>query len=79
MKKIQILGTGCAKCKTLAELAETAVKELGIDGQIEKVTDIKEIMKFGVMTTPALAVDGQVKIVGKVPAISEIKKILSQG
>ena len=77
MKKIQILGTGCAKCKMLAELAEKAVKEAGIDGQIEKITDIKEIMKFGVMTTPALAIDGQVKTVGKLPNMEELKKILS--
>jgi small redox-active disulfide protein 2 len=77
MKKIQILGTGCAKCKTLAERTEQAVKELGLDGQIEKVTDIKEIMKFGVMMTPALVVDGVVKLVGKVPASEEIKAMLS--
>jgi small redox-active disulfide protein 2 len=76
MKKIQILGTGCSKCKKLAENAEAAAKELGIEHQIEKVTDITEIMKFGVMMTPALAVDGKVKIVGKVPSPEEIKNIL---
>jgi small redox-active disulfide protein 2 len=77
MKKIQILGIGCAKCKTLAEHTEKAAKDLGLDCAIEKVTDIKEIMKFGVMVTPALVVDGKVKIAGKVPAIDEIKKMLS--
>lgn len=76
MKKIQILGTGCPKCKTLAENAEAAAKELGIEYELEKVTDINEIMKFGVMMTPALAVDGDVKSVGKVLAIDEIKKTL---
>jgi small redox-active disulfide protein 2 len=77
MKKIQILGTGCPKCKKLAENAETAAKELGIEYDIEKVTDINEIMKFGVMMTPALAVDGQVKCVGKVPSPDDIKAMIS--
>ena len=77
MKKIQILGTGCPKCKKLAENAEAAAKELGIEFEIEKVTDINEIMKFGVMMTPALAVDGEVKVVGKVLSQDEIKKILA--
>ena len=74
--KIQILGTGCSKCKTLFANAEKAVQELGIAAEIVKVTDIKEIMAFGVMMTPALAVDGQVKVVGKVPSPEEIKKLL---
>lgn len=77
MKKLQILGTGCPKCKMLAELTETAANNLGIEYEIEKVTDINEIMKFGVMMTPALAVDGQVKVVGKVPSTDEIKKMLA--
>ena len=76
MKKIQILGTGCPKCKKLAENAEAAATELGIKYELEKVTEINDIMKFGVMVTPALAVDGQVKIVGKVPSTDEIKKML---
>jgi small redox-active disulfide protein 2 len=77
MKKIQILGPGCPKCKKLAENAETAAKELGIEFGIEKVTNINDIMSFGVMVTPALAVDGQVKVVGKVPPPDEIKQILA--
>jgi len=77
MKKLQILGTGCPKCKKLAENAEAAAKALGIEYVIEKVTDINEIMKFGVMMTPALAVDGQVKVVGKVPDADVIKKLLA--
>lgn len=75
MKKIQILGTGCPKCKKLTENAEAAAKELGIEFEIEKVTGINEIMKFGVMMTPALAVDGEVKAVGKVLSPGEIKKL----
>ena len=76
MKKIQILGTGCPKCKKLTENAEAAAKTLGIEYEIQKVTDINDIMKFGVMMTPALAVDGQVKCVGKVVSPDEIKKML---
>jgi len=77
MMRIQILGTGCPKCKKLAENTETAARALGIEYSIVKVTDINEIMKFGVMMTPALAVDGQVKVVGKVPSPDEIKKMLA--
>ena len=76
MKKIQILGTGCPKCKKLTENAEAAAKELGIEFEIEKVTGINAIMKFGVMVTPALAVDGEVKAVGKVLSPGEIKGML---
>ena len=77
MKKIQILGTGCPKCKKMAENAEAAAKELNIEHEIEKVTDINEMMKFGVMMTPALVVDGEVKVVGKVPSPAEIKQMLA--
>ena len=76
MKKIQILGTGCAKCKKLAENAEAAAKELGIEYELEKVTDINEIIKMGVVMTPAMVVDGEVKIVGKVQGLEEIKEML---
>jgi small redox-active disulfide protein 2 len=76
MKKIQILGTGCPKCSMLAKNAEEAAKSAGLEYKIEKITDINEIMKFGVMLTPALAVDGKVKVVGKVPSSDEIKKII---
>ncbi len=77
MKTILILGTGCPKCKKLAESAEKAAKEIGIEYQIEKVTDINQIMSFGVMMTPALVVDGEVKVAGKVPATEELKKMLA--
>ena len=73
---LQILGTGCPKCKKLTENAEAAAKELGIEHEIEKVADINEMMKFGVMMTPALVVDGEVKVVGKVPPPDEIKQML---
>lgn len=77
MKKIQILGTGCPKCRKLAETAESAAKELNLEYTLEKVMNINDIMNFGVMVTPALAVDGVVKIAGKVPNVDELKKMLS--
>ncbi len=76
MKKIQILGTGCPKCKKLAENAAAAVEAMEGEYEIEKVTDINEIMKFGVMMTPALAVDGEIKAVGKVISAEEIKSLI---
>ena len=76
MTKIQILGTGCPKCKKLAEYTEIAAKDLGIEYKIEKVAEINDIMNFGVMMTPALAVDGEVKLVGKVPTVQEIKELI---
>jgi len=77
MRTIQILGTGCSKCKTLAANAEAAVKGLGIEARIEKVEKIQDIMKFGVMTTPALVVDGVVKSAGKVLGAEDIKAFLA--
>lgn len=74
--KIQILGTGCPKCKTLTQNAEIAVKELGIVCEVEKITDMDEILSFGVMMTPALAIDGEVKSTGKVLSSDDIKKLL---
>lgn len=75
---ILVIGPGCAKCKTLAQLTEQAVKELGVTAEINKVTDLRQIMALGVMMTPALAIDGAVKVVGKVPSVPEIKAILQQ-
>ncbi|UCF43895.1 MAG: TM0996/MTH895 family glutaredoxin-like protein [Planctomycetota bacterium] len=77
MKKIQILGTGCPKCRKLASNAEAAATGLRIEYEIEKVTDINDIISFGVAMTPALVVDGDVKSVGKVPSVEDIKKILA--
>jgi len=73
---IKILGTGCSNCKKLEENTRKAVEELGIEATIEKVTDIKEIMKYGVMKTPALVVDEKVKTMGRVPTSEEIKKYI---
>ncbi len=78
MRTLQILGTGCPKCRKLAEATEEAAKNLGIEYKLEKVTDITAIMSFGVMMTPALAVDGEVKVSGKIPSVDEIRKILAK-
>lgn len=77
MKKLQILGTGCARCTNLAAATEQAARTLGVEYQMEKVTDLKQIMGFGVMMTPALVVDGKVKVAGRVPSVEEITKLLA--
>jgi len=76
--KIEILGTGCPKCKKLDELTKKAVQELGISVEIKKITDINKIIDYGVMITPALVVDGNVKVAGKIPGIEEIKKWIGE-
>jgi len=76
MKRIQILGTGCPRCKRLTHNAEAAARALGLEHEIEKVTDLREIMRFGVALTPALVVDGEVKVAGTVPSADEIKALL---
>jgi small redox-active disulfide protein 2 len=76
MKKLQILGTGCPKCMKLEELSRKAADELGIEYEVEKVKDIKQIMDFGVMMTPALVVDGEVKVAGRVPSLDDIKNYI---
>lgn len=75
--KVEVLGTGCAKCQKLEANAKKAVADLGIDAQVEKVSDLDSIMSYGVMMTPALAIDGEVKIMGKVPDAAEIGKMIS--
>ena len=77
MTRIQILGTGCPKCKKLAENAESAARDLGIEYELEKVTQINDIMAMGVMMTPALAIDGEVKVTGKVLSPKDIKAMLA--
>ena len=74
--KLHILGTGCAKCNALTQATEQAAQSLGLPYELEKVTDLKQIMSFGVMMTPALVVDGKVKASGKVPSVDDIKKLL---
>ena len=77
MKLLQVLGPGCPKCEKLKAHTEAAVGELGIEATVEKITDITRITEFGVMMTPALAIDGEVKVVGKVPSVEEIKQLLA--
>lgn len=77
--KLEILGTGCPKCKKLSEVAEQAARELGNPYELVKVTEIEKIMGYGVMMTPALLVDGKVKVVGRVPSVEEAKRMLSEG
>ena len=77
MKTIQVLGTGCPKCQKLAENARQAAEGLGVEYALEKITEIARIMDFGVMVTPALVIDGQVKAVGKVPGAEEIQAMLT--
>lgn len=74
---LKILGTGCTKCKELEEATKAAADELGIQYTIEKITDIEKIMEFSVMSTPALVVNGQVKVTGRVPSVEDIKKLIS--
>ncbi len=76
MREIQILGTGCPKCEELLQRTEQAVKQLGIEYKLEKVEDIREIIKYGVVMTPALVVNGVVRVVGKVPSLEELKKMI---
>ena len=76
MHKIEILGMGCAKCNKLEELAKQAADELGLQYELEKVRDMDRIMNYGVMITPALVVDGEVKVAGKLPSLEEIKRMI---
>ena len=76
MKKIVVLGPGCPRCENLAELTRQAADQLGILYELEKLTDIKEFPKYGVMMTPGLVVDGELKVQGKVPSVDELKMML---
>ncbi len=75
--KLQILGTGCPKCNLLTEHAERAARELGLDFELEKVTEIGRILEFGVLATPALVVDGEVRVSGHVPSTPKLKQLLA--
>lgn len=77
MKRFEILGTGCARCNMLQKLTEQAAQELGIEYELIKVTDMNEILSYGIMSTPGLVVDGVVKVYGRVPKLEEIKKMIS--
>lgn len=76
--RIQILGVGCPKCQQLTERTESAATSLGIESPVEKVTDLGQIMNFDVSALPALAVDGKVKVCGRVPSLDEVKQILAK-
>ncbi|MGC8829784.1 MAG: thioredoxin family protein [Verrucomicrobiia bacterium] len=76
--QLLIVGPGCSRCKTLAQFTEQAAKELGIEYELNNVTDLKQIMALGIMMTPALVVNGNVKVTGKVPSVAEIKQILKE-
>ena len=78
MKKLQILGTGCATCEKLAKMTEAAATDLQLEFQLEKVTAIEDIMKFDILATPALVVDGDVKVSGRLPSDDELKALLSE-
>ena len=75
--KLQILGTGCPKCKLLTERSERAAQELGLDYELEKVTDIERILEFGVVATPALVVDGEIRVCGHIPSTGKLKELLA--
>ena len=74
--KIEILGMGCATCNKLEDTVRLAIREIGIDARIDHVKDIKKIMTYGVMTTPALVIDGEVKVAGKIPSLAEMKQLI---
>jgi small redox-active disulfide protein 2 len=76
--EIKILGTGCSKCKTLEELTRKVIKDNGIDANVTKVEDILEIMKYNIMTTPALVINGKVVLKGRIPSADEIKQLLTR-
>jgi small redox-active disulfide protein 2 len=76
--KIEVLGTGCARCRALVKVTNQAVEKTGIDATVTKVEDIQEIMKYGVFITPALVIDGEVVMKGKVPSVNELSKLLTK-
>ncbi len=77
--KIEVLGTGCAKCQTAEAICKQAAEDLGIEAEVTKVSKINEIAKYGVFATPAVVLDGKVKCVGKIPTLEEVKKWLRAG
>lgn len=76
--EIKVLGTGCAKCKQLEKTVRTAVDEMGLDATVEKVTELTDIMEYGLMSTPGLVVDGEVRLAGRLPKLAEVKSILDR-
>lgn len=76
--EIKVLGTGCAKCKQLEKTVREAVAELGLDAEVEKVTELTDIMSYGIMSTPGLVVNGEVRLAGRLPKVAEVKSILER-
>jgi len=76
--EIKVLGTGCAKCKQLEKTVRTAVDEMGLDATVEKITELTDIMEYGLMSTPGLVVDGEVRLAGRLPKLAEVKSILER-
>lgn len=76
--EIKVLGTGCAKCKQLEQVVRDAVAEMGIDATVEKVTELTDIMAYGIMSTPGLVVDGEVRLAGRLPKLDEMKSLLGR-
>ncbi|MBN2840691.1 MAG: TM0996/MTH895 family glutaredoxin-like protein [Coriobacteriia bacterium] len=76
--EIKILGTGCAKCKQLEKTVRTAVEEMGLDATVEKVTELTDIMEYGIMSTPGLVVNGEIRMAGRLPKLDEVKSILGR-
>lgn len=76
--EIKVLGTGCAKCKSLEKMTRDTVTEMGIDASVTKEEDIMEIMKYGIMRTPGLVVDGKVVMSGRIPSVNELKELLTK-
>jgi small redox-active disulfide protein 2 len=77
MKRIAVLGTGCPRCQAMAENAEAAARELGLEYELVRVTEVEQILEYDVLMTPALAVDGEVKVVGVVPSVEDVKRLLA--
>lgn len=76
--EIKVLGTGCAKCKQLEKVVREAVDEMGLDAEVEKVTELTDIMAYGIMSTPGLVVNGEVRLAGRLPKVAEVKSILER-
>ena len=76
--EIKVLGTGCAKCSMLEDVTKQAVARLGLDARVDHVTDMAEIMRYGVMSTPALVIDGQVRLAGRVPKVDDVVALLER-
>ena len=78
MMQLKVLGPGCARCEQLAEITKQAAAELGVEYELEKITDLSEFLDYGLMMTPGLVVDGQLEIQGRVPTVQQVKEVLAR-